>query len=223
MPRAIAKDKEILNNIREVSNLLDDISDKSLINDGEYIKLQNQVGETYLQTKSQIQYLENYIDQLENEIKEFKNIFTKGIKESRWVRDQHPINKAKRAEELRRKRIEHETLYRTCVCGDQLSKEYYNDHLKTEKHAQRHMNLIFQKGKIKFNLSRLLHLNSHINGVVNGLKTDSGGRWSEINKKIIVKNPYYKFNEIIEINENKMRRINILEMLIKRWKIKKQF
>ena len=85
------------------------------------------------------------------------------------------------------------------------------------------MNLIFQKGKIKFNLSRLLHLNSHINGVVNGLKTDSGGRWSEINKKIIVKNPYYKFNEIIEINENKMRRINILEMLIKRWKIKKQF
>lgn len=205
MPRIIAKDKEILSNIRQYGDLLDELSSDNYINDQAYKQLYENIGDQYNNTK----ILLKYVDDLKKKIENLTIVYHRNIRDSRWVVDQQPAEKLRRAELARKRRLENKQCFKTCVCGDQLAKSYFKDHLKTEKHAQRHQNLIYQKGKIKHNLTKLLYLNLHF------LKYQ--------NKYVNLYNPYHKFYEIVLINGYEMKRIDILEMLIKRWKLNHKF
>lgn len=222
--RLIAKDKELQNEIHNLQDKMENLCDNSLMSDEALRQLSNTNAELYRK-----------ITDMMYEINQIKTDFNDRIVRSRFIQamdtNYHSRQLKKREEKLN---SDHWIL---CCCGEPIvdsnSDKNLNAHKKTEKHIQSMLRINVDKHSVfdANNFQKYMVLNSLISNMVNG---GSGNRYyptkykigdygaklpSSMNQDV---NPFIEYKRKVYIKGAKQfPKLYILEMLIKRYKIRK--
>jgi hypothetical protein len=166
MPR-ISQEKEVLNILNKVQERLEEKADNNEISEGAFLEFCNHNREIY----EAIEPLSFQIIHLlqRNKNLEAENMFLKlaimEIKQTRWFKKHtDDPDYVRRCHYTRKYKMENPDRFRRCECGDWISRktEYWEQHRKTEKCRSNRIRILYEKGKLRFNmgLDRLLLLDN---------------------------------------------------------------
>jgi hypothetical protein len=194
MPIQPAKHKELLNNIHQVQDKLEELSARDLLKDEAFIQLCNINQDLYRKIETALKQLQT-----------IAVIYNERIYRSRWVASYDP-NYHRRQVRNQEYRLHHPAGYRKCSCGEFLTHEHFDKHLKTKKHTSSMVRIdIDKKGSThpilnSCNLPTILVIANQISYYKHGTK----------NHKYIGR-----------VKKLGMTRMEWLSMFIRRWKIKR--
>ena len=166
MPR-ISQEKEVLNILNKVQEKLEEKADNNEISEGAFLEFCNHNRELY-------QAIEPLSFQIIHLLQRNKNLEAQNhmlrlaimeIKNTRWFKKHtDDPDYVRRCHYTRKYKMEHPESFRRCECGDWISRktEYWEQHRKTEKCRSNRIRILYEKGKLRFNmgLDRLLLLDN---------------------------------------------------------------
>lgn len=192
MPIQPAKHKELLESIHDVQNRLEELSGRDLLKDEAFIQLSNINQDLYRK-----------IERALKELQWIKDTYNERIYRSRWVASYDP-NYHRRQVRNQEWRLNHPEEYVRCKCGEFLTEEHFEKHLKTRKHT-----------------SSMVRIDVDKKGATHPILKENN-----LPLLIVIANQisYYKHGTrghkyIGNIKKLKMTRMEWLSMFIRRWKI----
>ena len=166
MPR-ISQEKEVLNILNKLQERLEIKAECNEISEGAFLEFCNHNKELYeaiTPLSQQIICLIQRNHNLEHENQLLRLAIT-DIKDTRWYKKHtDDPDYVRRCHYTRKYKMGHPEQFRRCECGDWISRktEYWGQHRKTEKCRSNRIRILYEKGKLRFNmgLDRLLLLDN---------------------------------------------------------------
>ena len=166
MPR-ISQEKEVLNILNKLQERLEVKAEEQEITEGAFLEFCNHNKELYeaiTPLSQQIIFLLQRNQNLQHENSVLK-LAIMDIKSSRWyAKHTEDPNYERRCHHTRKYKMENPHLFKKCACGDWISRKtiYFENHQKTEKCRSNRIRILYEKGKLKFNmgLDKLLLLDN---------------------------------------------------------------
>ncbi len=166
MPR-ISQEKEILNILNNLQERLEVKAEENEITEGAFLEFCNHNKELYeaiTPLSQQIIFLLQRNQHLQYQNNMFRLALT-DMKNSRWyAKHTDDPDYVRRCHYTRKYKMDNPDRFKKCVCGDWISRtaDYFASHQKTEKCRSNRIRILYEKGKLKFNmgLDKLLLLDN---------------------------------------------------------------